>query len=538
MGSLERDCLMSVEKIRVNNTLRNVWFAALLLAAACAPIPGSEPGITDVRPTITVPADPAEEGAAGNPPDDLDPIETEGEEASPVPLPTETPQTEPEAEATRIPSEIVGLDVVAEQYQLSGEQVNAIIIYLQELGLASDQNFIVVSPQLAYLGAADYGESTYGTGDAVVFDTAAGEYQIVSAILFDGKDGININQGGAISHNLTDGEGNLATLSTAPLFWEAVDGSGKFIFAPNILDGESVPLSYLEVLENLAEAQGIEYWQVIKNLDGSISAVDLDTGDIFATFAPETLTWLAPEVEATSAFPVVDRGDGESISRLASTEVPNPADVWFRPAYIISTITKGGFPEAVDTSLFASEADFKVAAEANGINVAGTSWILNPNEGDVGPVADKRLYTVAKVVGYGEATNKSATMTMDVIYVQMYGVDENGNPFSFVQELPFDNTTCQNLNGVAEGSPSYQVFGSRGDCSVDRFAQEDANFIAAGYYLGNNGITYDIDSVKIPSSAPHAAATQDFVDALMVGANFDQNTETGALPLADVIVLE
>ena len=536
MGSLERDCLMSVEKIRVNNTLRNVWFAALLLAAACAPIPGSEPGITDVRPTITVPADPAEEGAAGNPPDDLDPIETEGEEASPVPLPTETPQTEPEAEATRIPSEIVGLDVVAEQYQLSGEQVNAIIIYLQELGLASDQNFIVVSPQLAYLGAADYGESTYGTGDAVVFDTAAGEYQIVSAILFDGKDGININQGGAISHNLTDGEGNLATLSTAPLFWEAVDGSGKFIFAPNILDGESVPLSYLEVLENLAEAQGIEYWQVIKNLDGSISAVDLDTGDIFATFAPETLTWLAPEVEATSAFPVVDRGDGESISRLASTEVPNPADVWFRPAY--HNITKGTFPEAVDTSLFASEADFKAAAEANGINVAGTSWILNPNEGDVGPVADKRLYTVAKVVGYGEATNKSATMTMDVIYVQMYGVDENGNPFSFVQELPFDNTTCQNLNGVAEGSPSYQVFGSRGDCSVDRFAQEDANFIAAGYYLGSNGWTYGRDTVNVPANAPHADSVQTLMDVLTTGGNFEVGTETGHPPLADIIVLE
>ncbi len=252
----------------------------------------------------------------------------------------------------------------------------------------------------------------------------------------------------------------------------------------------------------------------------------------------QTPTATAEKVEVISAFPVVDRGDGESISRLASTEVPNPADVWFRPAYIISTITKGGFPEAVDTSLFASEADFKVAAEANGINVAGTSWILNPNEGDAGPVADKRLYTVGKVVGYGELNITQLNKVEQVIYVQMYGVDKNGQVISFVQELPFDNTTCQNLNGVAEGSPSYQVFGSRGDCSVDRFAQEDANFIAAGYYLGSNGWTYGRDTVNVPANAPHADSVQTLMDVLTTGGNFEVGTETGHPPLADIIVLE
>ena len=247
-------------------------------------------------------------------------------------------------------------------------------------------------------------------------------------------------------------------------------------------------------------------------------------------------TATAEKVEVIPAFPVVDRGDGESISRLVSTEVPNPSDVWFRPAY--HNITKGNFPDEVDTSLFASEAEFKAIAEANGINVAGTSWILDPNEGDVGPVTDKRLYTVAKVVGYGEATNKSGTFTGPVTYFQMYGIDTNGNPFSFVQETPLDNTTCQGLTGVDGGNPSYPLVGVGGDCSVARFSQEDPAFVVAGYYLGGNGWTYDSDSVSVPANAPHADAVQTLMDVLTNGGSFLDNTETGKPPLADLIILE
>lgn len=213
------------------------------------------------------------------------------EGVSPVPENTPIiepePTTEPTATATEtpaptllIPEGFSGVETLVDEYGLTIEEANKLVSFLQATELG---NLVLVSPHLAYLSE----------GDAVRFDHETGEYLIESAAVFTGLEEIRLNQNGEITHHLTDGEGNLATIGTETLFWEAADGSSKYVFAANVLEGYFVPVEYLATLEEIAISHGAESWVVEWGEDDQVIA-SAEDGSLMASFSGEA-GWETPE---------------------------------------------------------------------------------------------------------------------------------------------------------------------------------------------------------------------------------------------------
>lgn len=236
---------------------------------------------------------------------------TETAEPTATAAPTETP-----APILLIPEGFGGVEALVDEYGLTIEEANELVAFLQAAELG---NLAFVSPHLAYLTE----------GDAVRFDHETGEYLIESATVFTGLEEVRLNQNGEITYYLTDGDGNLATLGTETLFWEAADGSAKYVFAANVLEGAFVPVEYLATLEEIAISHGTESWVVSWGEDDQFVA-NADDGSLMASYS-ELTGWEVPE---TWAF-----GPEERITNLLAGhyELPevvliaDPIDRWRSP---------------------------------------------------------------------------------------------------------------------------------------------------------------------------------------------------------------
>ena len=120
-----------------------------------------EPGISE---TTTEVPDPTQET--------LDPEPTAAAEAEP----TNTAEAPP----TRIPAGFMGLDSLG----LSNEEINAVVTQAIDAGLpnlvSSESTITFKTPTVAYFGPGNYGEATYGEGDAIVLHD--GTYTIFSRL--------------------------------------------------------------------------------------------------------------------------------------------------------------------------------------------------------------------------------------------------------------------------------------------------------------------------------------------------------------------
>lgn len=242
----------------------------VLVGTAVIGCGGAEPAPIEVA----AESEPAAVEEVNPTPENMPTIEP-SETAEPTATPTETP-----APILLIPEGFSGVEALVNEHGFAIEEANELVAFLQAAELG---NLALVSPHLAYLSE----------GDAVRFDYETGEYLIESAAVFTSLEEVRLNENGEITHHLTDGEGNLATIGTETLFWEAADGSSKYVFAANVLDGEFVPVEYLATLEEIAISHGAESWVVEWGEDDQIIA-SAEDGSLMASYS-ESAGWEVPE---------------------------------------------------------------------------------------------------------------------------------------------------------------------------------------------------------------------------------------------------
>jgi len=227
-----------------------VKIGAVLLFGTVIPMSLSACGVT-VEPGVTVTA------TGEDPATDLPP--TQEPTAVPTAVPTEPAPVATETaapESTQIPTNI---DVsYLESQGVSEDEINAIIISLigdettQTIGkleasqanlIASESNFRVLDDSTIILGPGDYGDATYGEGDAVYIN-ADNTYTIYSHIAWDGQSEYHLDE----SYILKIAPDGTPT-------WTSETEEKTFYFADWVLGGEFIPYEMYVQEVDLFEAQ-------------------------------------------------------------------------------------------------------------------------------------------------------------------------------------------------------------------------------------------------------------------------------------------